>query len=75
MRRLECWAEIPNEKERKAVMAWVRAGKFKSYSEIDTRVNVTYEDDPNDQDSSGRYWGIVHFFESYPEHHIYSTNS
>lgn len=71
MNRVECWADIPNEQERKAVMAWVRAGNFESYSEIGIRVFVTYEDNPNDPDSSSKRWGVIHFFEHYPEHGIF----
>lgn len=73
MRKLECWAEIPEETERKVVMAWVRASDFVGYSEIGSRVSVSWEEKPNDLDSSSHYWGIIHFFEQYPEHYINAT--
>lgn len=74
MSRVECWAEIPNDQERKAVMAWVRSSNFVNYSEINSRVSVTYEDDPNDPDSSSKRWGVIHFFEHYSEHGIYGKD-
>lgn len=74
MNRVECWADIPNEQERKAVMAWVRAGSFESFSEIGIRVSVVYQSNPKDPDDSSKRWGIIHFFEQYPVHSI-SGNS
>lgn len=71
MSRVECWATIEDEQERKSVMAWVRAGNFESYAEVGTRVSVTYKSDPEDPDDSSRKWGVIHFFEHYPEHGIY----
>lgn len=73
MRKLECWAEIPEEAERKAVMAWVRASDFTGYSEMRSRVSVSWEEKPDDPDSSSHYWGIIHFFEQYSEHYINAT--
>lgn len=71
MAKIECWANIPDEQERKAVMAWVRASNFSGYSEIGEKVSVTYEDTPDDPDNDSKRWGVIHFFEQYPEHGIY----
>lgn len=68
--RIECWADIENDQERKAVMAWVRASKFTSYSEQGIRVTVVYEPDPEDRDANGKMWGTIHFFEQYKSHGI-----
>lgn len=75
MNRLECWAEIPNDQERKSVMSWIRSNGFNSYSEIGERVSATYIcSQPDNQDSS-KIWGIIHFFEHYPEHGICGHNT
>lgn len=74
MSRIECWANIPNKAERKAVMAWVRAGDFFSFSEIGEKVTVIYESDPNGPNGSSKCWGVIHFFEQYSEHSIFCTD-
>lgn len=71
MNRIELSAVIENDQERKAVMAWVRASNFHSYSEVGNKVSVTYMEDPDDPESSSKKWGVIHFFEQYPEHSIY----
>lgn len=71
MAKLECSAIITKDEERKAVMAWVRASNFSSYAEIGNKVTVTYEYDPSDQEATSKKWGVIHFFEQYPEHTIY----
>lgn len=70
MAKVECWAEIPNDVERQSVMSWVRSANFRSFSEIGDRVSVTYESSPTDSDSNSKYWGVIHFFEQYPNHSI-----
>ena len=70
MNHFECWAEIPNEEERKSVMNWVRSGDFESYSEIGIRVSITYKSDPHDPDDNAKRWSVIHFFEQYPKHGI-----
>lgn len=75
MSRVECSAVIENDQERKAVMAWVRASNFQSYSEIGSTVSVTFVEDPNDPDNSSKKWGVIHFFEQYAEHSIYGRDS
>lgn len=74
MGKLVCSARIENENERKAVMAWVRQVANGGYSEIEDRVTMTYIS-VNDQEESGRWWGIIHFFEHYPEHSIEGTDA
>lgn len=75
MKQLECWTNIPNEEERRAVMAWVRSSDFESYSEIGDKVSVTWKEKPNNPETNSHYWGIIHFFEQYPEHAIYGKES
>lgn len=66
----ECWAEIPDNKERQSIMKWVRAEKFESFAEIGDEVHVVYKSNPNDPNDSGRRWAIIHSFEQYPKHGI-----
>lgn len=72
MGQLQCWAEIPDDRERESVVAWVKTSEFKSYLETGIRVSVTYEYDPKDPDSCSRKWGLINFFEHYPNHGIYN---
>lgn len=72
MKKLVCSARIENESERKAVMAWVRQAANGGYSEVGETVTMTYISQ-DDQEESSRWWGIIHFFEYYPEHSIEET--
>lgn len=67
---IEVSAVISNDAERSAVMAWIRASKFHSYSEVGNTVHVSYLDDPSDPENSSRKWALIHYFEQYPEHEI-----
>lgn len=75
MSKVECWAIIEDDQERKAVMAWVRASNFESYSEIGNKVTVTYVKDTEDPDSNSKLWGTIHFFEQYAEHGIFGHDA
>lgn len=70
---LVCSAVIENDQERRAIMAWVRSSNPTSYSEIEKTVSMTFDGDPKDPDYSGKYWGIIHVFEQYPDHSIQSN--
>lgn len=75
MNRIECWAEIHDEQERESVVAWIKSGSFKSYAVNGPRVSVVYEGSSKDPDDSSKQWGLIHFFEHYPEHGIYGHDS
>ncbi len=70
MKKVMCSAKIPNQQERKAIMSWVRSVANGGYSEVGDSVYMTYEQQTEDSDSSGRWWGIIHVFEQYPEHSV-----
>lgn len=73
MTKLQCSAVIPNDQERKAIMAWVKSSKAQTYEEKDQTVSLTYEPDENDPEASSTWWGIVHVFEQYADHSIIGT--
>lgn len=68
--RVSCSAKIPNEPERKAVLAWVRTVANGGYSEKGDTIHLTYTEDPQDPNSHGKYWGIINYFEQFSEHEI-----
>lgn len=72
MAKVECWAVIENDEERKSVMDWVRSSNFDGYSELGDKVFVTYTVNSLDPESNSKKWGLINFFEKYPEHSIYS---
>lgn len=72
MKKLNCTMRVENDQERKAMMAWVRCVANCGYSEVGSTIYLTYQGDPATDD--GRYWGIVHTFETYPEHTINSVD-
>lgn len=71
---VECWAIIPNKSEREAVMAWVRMADLHGYSVLGEKVTVTFIKKPDDSRGDEKLWGIIGFFERYPEHGIFGTN-
>lgn len=72
MRRLVCSAVIPNEPERKAILAYVKTVANGGFSEKGSVVAATFETESVLQDC-GKWWGLIAVFEQYEEHSITDT--
>lgn len=72
--KVECWARIPDEEERKAAMRWVRSADLCGYSEIGDKVSVTFVRRPDDPNGDERMWEVINFFGQYSEHGIFGAN-
>lgn len=68
--KAECWAEINDSAERQAVMAWVRANNFHSYSEIGNKVYVTATSQADSFLHDSWILEVLQKFEKYPVHQV-----